>query len=306
MSTVERLARIQLICSNAERTARFYEAAFGFGREDRVTVNTAAFGRLIGIPDASARIVVLRLGDQAIELAEIAPRGRDYPGDVSGDSPLFQHFAIVVDDMPAAYARLSAQGGWTAISTDGPERLPASSGGVTAFKFRDPEGHPLELLGFASGSTPVRWRRRSPNRFLGIDHSALSVADTARSIAFYQGLGLTVTGGSTNVGREQDRLDGICGAHAEVTTLAPPTAPSPHVELLCYRRHFDCRLAPAAPNDVASTRLVLAVDRLQTLEALCDQNPEALLAAPEDFGNDVWRAMLRDPDRHRILLEVAP
>ena len=51
------------------------------------------------------------------------------------------------------YARLSAHAGWTTISTDGPQLLPASSGGVTAYKFRDPEGHPLELIAFPPGRT---------------------------------------------------------------------------------------------------------------------------------------------------------
>lgn len=36
-------------------------------------------------------------------------------------------------------------------------RLPESSGGVTAFKFRDPDGHPLELLAFPDGKVPSRW-----------------------------------------------------------------------------------------------------------------------------------------------------
>jgi catechol 2,3-dioxygenase-like lactoylglutathione lyase family enzyme len=176
---------------------------------------------------------------------------------------------------------------------------------VTAFKFRDPEGHPLELLGFADGSTPVRWQRRSANRFLGIDHSAISVADTARSIAFYQPLGLTVTGGSTNIGPEQQRLDGVSQADVDVTTLALPTAPSPHIELLRYRRGMDRSSVAPAPNDVVSTRLVLTVSGQQALQTLCYHNREALLTGPEQLENDVWRAMLRDPDNHRILLEAA-
>ena len=99
----------------------------------------------------------------------------------------FQHFAIVVADMALAYRRLCSVSGWTAISIDGPQRLPPSSGGVSAFKFRDPDGHPLELLAFPDGRWPAQWRARSNGDLaLGIDHSAISVSDSARSIAFYQ------------------------------------------------------------------------------------------------------------------------
>ncbi len=42
----------------------------------------------------------------------------------------------------------------------GPERLPARSGGVSAFKFRDPDGHPLELLAFPPEAVPPIWRDR--------------------------------------------------------------------------------------------------------------------------------------------------
>ena len=62
--------------------------------------------------------------------------------------------------------------GWTPISTSGPQLLPAASGGVSAFKFRDPEGHPLELIAFPPGAVPPQWQTASHgcvsgNRSLG-------------------------------------------------------------------------------------------------------------------------------------------
>ena len=174
--------------------------------------------------------------------------------------PRFQHFAIVVSDMTAAYANLQAFRNWTAISADGPQILPPSSGGVTAFKFRDPEGHPLELLAFAPGATPAHWAFQSGNLCLGIDHSAISVADTDRSVAFYSRLGLARTASSLNVGPEQEKLDDLVGAVVEVTALAPPIQTVPHVELLCYRRNFDRRKVSTNRNDVAATQLVFEVE----------------------------------------------
>ena len=112
----------------------------------------------LGKPDATVRLLTLRLGEQEIELVGFHAVGRSFPP-VAGWSPLFQHFAIVVADMAAAYAQLRAQPGWSAISIGGPQVLPPASGNVTAFKFRDPEGHPLELLAFS----PDKHARRIGN-----------------------------------------------------------------------------------------------------------------------------------------------
>ena len=88
--------------------------------------------------------------------------------------------------------------------------LPESSGGVTAFKFRDPEGHPLELLAFPTHRTPPRWQAAAhPGLFLGIDHSAISVRNTERSLAFYRQLGLRLSAGSLNERNEQQHLDAL-------------------------------------------------------------------------------------------------
>ena len=134
--------------------------------------------------------------------------------------------------MDAAHAQLCAAGDFTAITREGPQRLPPNTGSVTAFKFRDPDDHPL--LYFPPAGAPPRWRNPATGLvFLGIDHSAITVADTASSLAFYQRRpGLTVTGRSLNRGIEQARLDNTPGAIVEVTALSPADADSPRVELL--------------------------------------------------------------------------
>lgn len=291
MTSVRRIARIQLICSDAGRIAGFYQAAFDFtpSRDASAT--------------ASAGIVELHLGDQAIALTDKAPSGRRYPSDTDSASLLFQHFAIVVSDIATAYAQLSRQTGWTPISIGGPQRLPASSGGVTAFKFRDPDGHPLELLAFPATSRSAHRTTRPAETFQGIDHSALSVADTARSIAFYRSLGLRVAGGSINEGAEQDRLDGLSGAHVEVTSLTLPGHSSPHVELLCYRGASRHESKAAAPHDVAATRLVFVIEARPDLQSLCARHAAALVSPPEEVDERVLRATMRDPDGHLIALE---
>jgi catechol 2,3-dioxygenase-like lactoylglutathione lyase family enzyme len=303
VNAVQRLSRITMVCSEPDRLADFYEAALGFERTGEASIIEPAFAALLAIPGATARVITLRIGGQEVELAGVRPPGRPYPPGVSGRSPLFQHFAIVVSDMAAVYERLLAHRGCTAISTDGPQLLPASSGGVTAYKFRDPDGHPLELIAFARGTVPARWQKASATGCVGIDHSAISVADTERSVKFYQRLRLHRAGGSLNHGPKQDKLDGLAGAIVEVTALAPRFS-TPHVELLCYRNGVDRTSALPGTNDVAATRLVMAVPNDETLESLCIQNPHAVVSGPVRFEHGVRHAMLRDPDGHLLCLEA--
>ena len=303
MNLVQKLSRIALICHDPSRLADFYEFAFGFVRTGEVSITEQAFGKLMGIAGATAGGVTLQLGEEVIELFGIDPPGRRYPLLISGRDAIFQHFAIVVSDMGSAYERLSARAGWTTISIDGPQLLPPTSGGVTAYKFRDPEGHPLELIAFSRDCTPEKWRCPSATGCLGIDHSAISVANTERSVKFYERLGLRRTSGSLNSGPEQDRLDDIAGALAEVTAMAPRIT-TPHVELLCYRGGFDRGSALPATNDVAATRLVMKVESEAAIEALCAQRAGAVLSGPVRFEHGGLFAMLRDPDGHLLCFET--
>lgn len=297
------LSRIVLICRDADRLAEFYARAFGFAGLNESARADPDFSKLIGLANGQAWMRTLRLGDQQLALAQVAPSGRSYPDHVPGYDPLFQHFAISVSDMAAAFDALRAVAGWTAISTDGPQILPASSGGVTAFKFRDPEGHPLELLEFPSGAAPADRPMRIGRPCLRIDHSAISVADTARSLAFYDRLGLVRTGSSLNCGPEQQKLDGIPKAVVEVTALAPPMYQIPHVELLCYRGDFARRNTLPDPADAAATQLVFAVTA-ETFAALAvSDRAEVINTAP--LSQRLSRALLRDPDGHLLCLEAS-
>ncbi|MGF3022416.1 VOC family protein [Methylobacterium aquaticum] len=298
--SVLRLARIALNATDPERLAGFYREALGF--TDGEAPPASDFSAVTGL--SGARTVPLRLGDQSLDLVSVTPAGRPYPGDVPGFSRLFQHCAIIVSDMAAACARLSSHPGRRLISTEGPVRLPASSGGVTAFKFRDPEGHPLELLAFPPQAMPETWRgREASGPCLGVDHSAISVADTARSVAFYESLGLRVASRSLNTGPEQARLDAVADPVVEVTGLGFPDGRPPHVELLCYRGS-PSRSAPAlAVNDIAATRLVIAMTDGDLLARICALHAGHLLSpgpVPRPGGGS--DAVLRDPDGHWLWL----
>ena len=265
LTRVERLDRIVLNSADADRLAAFFVQALGFERT--------------GItPDG----IAIALGTSRIDLREVGPSAPAYPADVPGWNPLFQHCAIVVTDMTRAMQVLERAAGWHAITRGGPQRLPANAGGVTAFKFRDPEGHPLELLAF-----PDRSGSDAGSPFVRVDHSAISVADVERSVAFYADLGLAPSGRTLNVGPAQESLDDVDGACVDVVPLALPSGANPHVELLGYRGHDDRPRDVADVDSIAATRLVFARAR------------DAASAQDEPGSR-----LLRDPDGHLIVIEA--
>ncbi len=275
--TVVRLTRVCLITHDAQRLADFYRRAFNCGPQGGERLSAAATEQLIGVSTGAHRVRLV-LGAQHLELLQLDIPGRAYPAGVVGSDPRFQHFAIVVEDMSRAYRHLVRTGGWQSISTHGPQRLPASSGGVTAFKFRDPDGHPLELLWLGD---PAGERAGPAGRsalFPGIDHSAICVRDSARSIAFYERWGLRVSARTLNHGHEQQQLDGLVRAQVQVVALSPREVP-PHLELLCYQDAVADDGAPVQPDDVAATRLVFETD-----------------------GPRAQPRHLRDPDGHHLVV----
>jgi catechol 2,3-dioxygenase-like lactoylglutathione lyase family enzyme len=184
--------------------------------------------------------------------------------------------------MRQAMQRLDAIGRWSTITRQGPQTLPKSSGGVTAFKFRDPEGHPLELLSFPADKAPSKWRHADKLAFLGIDHSAISVVDTEISQRFYENFGLRVSARSLNQGPEQDNLDDLFNTCVEVTALSA-TNDGPHIELLCYRREAQTGASVRSSNDIAATRLILESD------------------TPAEIADVTGKSVL-DPDGHHLTI----
>ena len=280
-STANRLARFSLTTANAYRLSTFYEKALGCRRIGVTELRGADFEDLLAVR-GGARCTKLALGEEIIELLEFENPGAPYPADSSAADLIFQHFAIAVADMTEAWFHLSRTPGWSPITQGQPQRLPDSAGGVTAFKFRDPEGHPLELLSFPADRV-LRWWSNPPTRqtCLGIDHSAVSVANSGASIEFYEELGLQVTGKSLNAGPEQDALDDIPSAHVEVVSLSPEMT-TPHIELLCYEIAAPSRSAPCRSNDIACTRLIFD-GATQVAQHFSDPDGHHLIVLPDSY-----------------------
>ena len=254
------LDRVGLNVRDLPMTIAFYEAALGFSASP-IEPGDAA---LLGV--RAVRRALLRRGRQCVELTACDPPGAAYPKDSASNDLWFQHCALATDDIAAAYARLRSAA-FTAISTNGPQALP---GGIVAFKFRDPDGHPLELIQFPASD---------PATSGGIDHSAISVGDVSRSIAFYAAeLGLAERARQVNTGEAQDALDGLHAVTVDVVALAPATA-APHVELLGYRTPQGRSAPMGLLSDIAASRLIFKAE------------------------HPAETRILRDPDNHVIIVE---
>jgi catechol 2,3-dioxygenase-like lactoylglutathione lyase family enzyme len=306
---IHAVGAIGMTVGDMERSVAFYSRVLGFEKVSDVEVRGEDWERLQGVFGLRMRVVRMRLGDEAIELTEyLTPRGRPVPADSRSHDRWFQHVAIIVSDMDRAYARLREHR--VEHASPAPQRLPdwnPSAGGIRAFYFKDPDGHPLEILWFPPGKGDPRWQQPGDRLFLGVDHTAIVVADTGRSLRCYRDtLGLRVVGESENHGPEQERLNNVFGARLRITTLK--AAAGPGVELLEYLAPRDGRPAPAdaRASDLAhwQTRLV-AADAEAAHRAVrggaCGGIISPGVVAPAEPALGFARgALVRDPDGHAL------
>lgn len=299
-----------LTVSDMDRALAFYTGVLPFVVDGDVEVAGDAYERLEGVFGARMRVVRLRLGQEHLVLTDyLAPEGRPIPPDARSNDRWFQHAAIVVRDMDAAYAHLRKHG--VQHASTGPQTLPdwnPNAGGIKAFYFKDPDGHNLEIIFYPPGKGNPRWQRAGDDLFLGLDHTAIVVDDTERSLAFYRDvLGLQVAGESENYGPEQERLNNVFGARLRITGLR--AAGGPGVEFLEYLAPSDGRPAPAdlRANDLLhwQTTLVVpdveaAIHRLRA-GAYAFVSP-GVVALPDRALGFARGALVRDPDGHALLL----
>jgi catechol 2,3-dioxygenase-like lactoylglutathione lyase family enzyme len=299
---------VGMTVGNMERSIAFYSDVLGFEKVSDVDVWGDDYERLQGVFGLRMRVVRMRLGGEALELTEyLTPRGRPIPVDSRSHDRWFQHVAIIVSDMDRAYASLRQHR--VEYASPAPQRLPdwnANAGGIRAFYFKDPDGHPLEILWFPGGKRDPKWHRPSDRLFLGIDHTAIVVSDTAQSLRCYRDtLGLRVAGESENYGPEQERLNNVFGARLHITTLRAPAGPG--VELLEYVTPQDGRPAPAdgRANDLAHWQTTLLSQDPEAVARAIRGGPCAMLSpgvvTPGDRALGFTKGLLiRDPDGHAL------
>lgn len=312
--TAAEVESVAIVVADLDRATAFYRDTLGFETLDRDTLAGPDFDRLCGRRDARAAVQRLRLGAQRVDLLCFSsPAGRPARPDAVANDLDFQHIAIVVADIDRAAAALRAAG--VRFISQAPQRLPdwnQAAAGISACYFRDPEGHALEIIHYPPAVSP-HWAAvaaQHPDRiFLGIDHTAIAVADTQRALRFYRDtLGMGVAGHGENYGPEQERLSGVFGAQVRITSLRAPAGPG--IELLEY-------LAPAtgrpAPNDTTPAdawawqiRIRVTESPADAADALRAARAPRLSAGPRGPDDRPSQLLVRDPDGHLVLIGANP
>jgi catechol 2,3-dioxygenase-like lactoylglutathione lyase family enzyme len=296
---------VGITVANLDRAVRFYTEVLSFVEVGATIHDGQALGTLTDLMTASARVAGLRLGEELLELTEYAgPSGRAVPPDSRSNDGWFQHVAVVVSDMGRAYDRLVAHGA-SAISV-APQRLPdwnPAAGGIEAYYFRDPDGHPLELIQFPPDKGAARWHRSSNRLFLGLDHTSIVVRDTDTSLAYYRDvLGMKVIGRTENFGPEQERLNGVPGCRVRITTLAAESGLK--IELLHYVTPTDGRAIDAGgrANDIVHWETTVRVsDVTAAADAVRRAGCTIISHDISDVRSRIGPArgfLSRDPDGH--------
>jgi catechol 2,3-dioxygenase-like lactoylglutathione lyase family enzyme len=310
--------------ADAASAAGFFCEALGFRRlGEPLEIQGGPYADLVGLSGATMRLLRLGIGGETLELTEVLDPGpggrpgRPIPADSRSNDRWFQHICLVVPAIEPVLERLRpliGDGTLPSPISSAPQRLPdwnAAAAGIVAYKLRDPEGHPLELLQFPPDKGEARWHATGADALvLGIDHSAIGIADSGMSRRFYsEALGLRLAGDGVNSGVEQDHLDGLEGTRVRISSLRCPSGAG--VEGLDYREPGGGRPMPRdlGPQDAAHWQLRL---RLATLEGVAERvrdcggrliSPGIMELAEQAPLIGARRALqVADPDGHRLQL----
>ena len=300
---------------DVERSIDFYTTILGCIKIGDREVAGQDIDRFYGLSDIHLRLVTLKLGEQTIELTEfITPKGRPIPPNLRSLDRAFQHIAIVVSSMEEAYQQLEHYDGPYGIlskTSSSPQTLPSwnrVSGGIQAFYFKDPDGHNLELIHFPDNKGKNEWHQSasSSSLFLGIDHTAIVIANTITSRAFYCDLlGLRLQQESRNLGLEQERLSDVAKARVCISSLSASSGLG--IELLEYMEPHEGHPIPmdTCANDLWFWQTTIVVEDLaaQVERLHAYEFPLTNTTVTEVPSLGLKQSLLvRDPDGHTVRL----
>ncbi len=211
--------------------------------------------------------------------------------------------------MDKAYAILRANK--VRHASTGPQTLPSyitAAAGIKAFYFKDFDNHVLEILSFPSDKGAAKWHElaKRGKLFLGIDHTAIVVGDTAKSLEFYRDvLGLSVAGTSDNYGPEQEHLNNVRGAKLHISGLKTRDV-GVAVEFLEYVSPRDGRPFPpdTKSNDLWHWQTSFVAKEIAPF--FVTYRPEFISSGIVSFNEPQIgfrkAALIRDPDSHAVRL----
>jgi len=304
---------IGITVSNMNKSVQFYRDVLGFKKISDTELYGNAYEQLEGIFGLRMRVVRMQLGNEQIELTDyLTSGGRSIPENAKSNDLIFQHIAIVVSDMDKAYAALRKH--MVMHVSTGPQTIPASNtaaAGVKAFYFHDPDMHNLELIYFPSGKGQPKWQTIKGKLFMGIDHTAIAVSNTANSLQFYEGLlGIPRKGDSWNMGTEQAHLNFVEGARLHITGLR--TATGPGIEFLEYLTPGPGTPYPAdsRTDDIWHWQTRLVTDNVDSLYKKLENAgyrfiSKGIVPLQTRSGKTIRAFLVRDADGHAMLVTDA-
>jgi catechol 2,3-dioxygenase-like lactoylglutathione lyase family enzyme len=312
---VQRVKMIGFTVGDVDRESTFFVKVLQFEKVSDFRVFGSEYDKMEGVLNANMRIVYLKLGDQIVELTQYIspPTGQLIPVPSYSNDAWFQHMAIVVSDMDAAY-KILQENKVQQISAH-PITIPESNlgaAGIKAIKFRDPEGHDLELIYFPPGKGDPSWQKPAGQLFVGLSHTAMTVASTDKSVTFYRDLlGLDVGGVTFNSGTTQEVLDALFNDTCLVTGMMPVSSP-PHIEFLDYKTPPGGRPMPGdtKANDLWHWQTTLVTKDIQAVtdrlrKASAQFITPSVVTIPQEAQAQLGfkeAVMVRDPTGHAIRL----
>lgn len=142
---------VSFTVSNLEASVKWYTEVLGLEYVRGQVQHNAYTARLVNFPDAHLKVAQLRVPGETIPLSRhhielveyVHPRGEDIPLDTNRTG--VGHWAFMVEDLHAEFARLKALG--VQFKSDGPVAIEAgvNKGGYTIY-LNDPDGITLELV----------------------------------------------------------------------------------------------------------------------------------------------------------------
>lgn len=306
--------QVSITVSDLNKAIQFYKEVLTFEVEAMYQIASPKLNQLFNLEQKDLRVnaALLKLGDEKIELMEFVNEGIQHPipPDSRSNDLWFQHIAIVVSDMDKAYQWLRKHK-IQHVST-APQRLPEylpAAAGISAFYFRDPDKHNLEIIHFPKGKGNPKWQNTKADQiFLGIDHTAIGVSDNDRGFDFYEKkLGLAIAGNSENYGSEQEHLNQVFGAHLLITGLKAKEGMG--VEFLNYLSPPGGRPYPVESQvtDLWHWHTTIGVQDAEALRQELQKTGFSVISKNcVDLSDTPWKFkkafLVRDPDGHAILI----
>jgi catechol 2,3-dioxygenase-like lactoylglutathione lyase family enzyme len=263
-----------------DRSAVFYEAAFGFEEVSRFDLRDDPAGRaMLQLPAIAGRAAMLRAPNMIVEAFEFTgATSRQFVRPVN--APGITHFCVQTPDMDEAAARMKEGGGRF-------PREPTDLGADIVYAYpRDPDGNVIELecLPGAGETLPV-WAA----------HVSITTPDIDRAVAFYERLTGATARRSGRLG-PNPKIDQVTNLEGAIVSGA--WLPLGNVQLEFWQYH-----EPAAV-DVDKARLIsdpgyshfaFEVDDLASERARAEQLGMVFQGEPIVMGG-ISATYGRDPD----------